>query len=849
MIRIFLTISLAIVFFTAPAQQVLMQGWYWDYPKTNAGKSWADTLRLKAAQMKTSGFTHIWFPPHAVASSGPGSNGFDPKDLFIGNQTTGLGTRAALNSMLAEFSTQNIAPVPDLTYNHRDGGKPEINPPVKDYITNYYTATKSPFPSDRFRCILPLGGASGNGAGDYYFKIASKTGDIRFNNYGYRFYMQTNTIGNQALPDLMEVEPNGGGDCGQPNNAITLGRNLTAIVETTGGCNTDEFHLLLNPGDFNPAGDTLFIYLVNNGVPVAGYSDHRIYGIYSAPRGTDIINDLGYQTYTDFSGLPSGRGQMNFDYFKPNNANAATTSLNGNWDTLYFYYDYDQLQQKTADTLIEWTKWNWDELGARGIRLDAVKHYPPSFVGKLLDSMHIHGKNPSMVVGEWYSANPTELSNWVNDVKANMSAAAQAAIKPKVFDFALREQLRQSCDNAGYDCRNVFANSLHDATGLSGFHIMTFVNNHDFRDMSGFNSLVRNNTDLAYAYTLTNNQLGVPEVFYPDYYGYPAPSGGLYAYHPTNLPAYRTGIDQLIYILKNFINGSPSVDYLNRFGTPYTSSFISGTSSRSLIYQLQGFAGNNNRDLIVAINFDNTTLRVDHQINNRGGAIITGTRFNDITGTSAFPYQVLNASGQVYIELPPKTYAVWIQNNGPVAVNLLSFNGVLNGEKVNLEWKTANEEDISNYIVERSVNNIDFSPIGAVNALNTPAVIITYKYTDDKLPVATDIYYRLRIVSRDGTIRYSDIVRIKRNAIPYDAFLFPNPTKGGRATLTMNSPLSKKINLIVYDQTGRKVFHQSLNLISRSNSFPLELGFLAPGAYTLVVEDGEKRIRKPFVNQ
>ncbi|MBK7435166.1 MAG: hypothetical protein IPI66_15685 [Chitinophagaceae bacterium] len=67
------------VYFTVQAQQVLMQGWYWDYPKTATGASWADTLRLKALALKNAGFTHVWMPPHTVSSSGTASNGFDPR--------------------------------------------------------------------------------------------------------------------------------------------------------------------------------------------------------------------------------------------------------------------------------------------------------------------------------------------------------------------------------------------------------------------------------------------------------------------------------------------------------------------------------------------------------------------------------------------------------------------------------------------------------------------------------------------------------------------------------------------------------------------------------------------------
>lgn len=842
--RFYLTLTCLVLLFSTYAQQVFMQGWYWDYPKTANGFSWADTLRLKAASLKSSGITHIWFPPHSVASFGTNSNGYDPKDLFIGNQTTGLGTRSALNGMLSEFTSQGIAPVADMVYNHRDGGNAEVNPAVKSYITNFYTAAKEPFPSDRFRCILPLGGASGNGAGDYYFKFSSKTGHNRFNNFTYKIYMQTNTVGYQGLPDLNEAEPNGGGDCGQGNNNILLGKNMFVTVESGGGCNTDEFRLQLNPGDFNPAGDTIFIYMNNTG----GYSDHRIYGIYSSSRATDIVNDLLYQTYTDYNSVASGRGQMNYDFFKPNDASASSTFLSGDWDGMYFFYDYDQFQKKTADTLIEWTKWNWDELGVRGIRMDAIKHFSPDFVADMLDSMHAYGKNPSMVVGEWYGTNPAELSGWVNSVKANMTPAALAAIQPKIFDFTLREQLRLACDDGGYDSRNIFNNSLHDAASLSGFNIITFVNNHDFRDAAGFASLIRNNPNLAYAYILTNNQLGVPTVFYPDYYGYPAPAGGLYSYHPTNLPPYKTEIDRLMLALKLYINGSPTIDYLNRFGTPYSSNFIQGSSDKALIYQMQGFAGNGNKDVIVAINFGSTTLRVDHGINTRGGAITPGTRFTDILARSAFPYQLVSGSSQVYIELPPQSYSVWVQGEVfTLPLSLLSFKGKDVAGTTELEWKVSNETGVLKYVVERSVNQTDFTSIGNVFAVNNTDNTTTYRFTDKLLPASEYIFYRLKIVDKNGAEKYSDIVRIKRSAFSFDAFVSPNPAPAGNIQLTINSSLSKNITITLFNAVGQQVYLGQQKISSGTNRHTLPVKSLVAGSYILSVQDGEKEIRRNFM--
>lgn len=820
------------------AQQVFMQGWYWDYPKTAAGKSWADTLRLKAAALKQSGITHIWFPPHAVASFGTTSNGYDPKDLFIGNQTTGLGTRTALNNMLSEFTAQGIVPVADVIFNHRDGGAPEVNSAVKNYITNYYTASEEPFPSDRYRCILPIGGSTGNGAGDYYFKIASKSGNNRFNGYGYKILIKTNRVGESALAPLSETEPNGGGDCSQANNTLTLGRNMLATVETTTGCNTDEFKLTLGASDYFSAGDTLFIFLTNTG----GYSDHRIYGIWSTPRARDISNELLYQTYTNFNNMPSGRGQMNFESFKPNTANAATTFLNGDWDGMYFFYDYDQFQKRTKDTLINYAKWNWSSLGVRGYRMDAVKHFSPEFVGDMLDSLHQYGMDPNFVVGEWYSTNASELSGWINNVKSYMNAGTLAAIQPKIFDFTLRENLRQACDNTGFDVRNVFSGSLRDAAGVSGFNAVTFINNHDFRDASGFASLVRNEPNLAYAYILTNNQLGVPTIFYPDYYGYPAPSGGMYSYHPTNLPPYKTELDKLMKTLKLYINGSPSVDYLNRFSTPYSANFIQGSSNRALIYQLQGFAANGNKDVIVAINFGSTALKVDHGINTRGGAITPGTVFTDVLARSAFPYQVVSGSNQVYIELPARSYSVWVQGSVPVVTRSeQTFTAVAEGRNAKLLWDVSANEEVQSFRLQRSADGIHFVQIGTVTAAATDGTQ-AYGYTDAGPETGRSNYYRVEIIRKDKQHQFTAAREVYIEGFSYKIHMLGNPVTD-QLQFSFDAPAGRSMVRIM-DRQGRTLLRKQISSDSRVS---IPVSTLAAGTYLLVINRDGKQYTEGFV--
>ncbi|MCB0516951.1 MAG: alpha-amylase family glycosyl hydrolase [Chitinophagales bacterium] len=630
------------------AQQFLMQGWYWDFPKTANGEVWADTMQNNALELHEGGFTHVWLPPLSKTSSGQYSNGYDPKDLYdLGEYggPTGFGTRTDVDNCIAALNANGIKAVGDFVYNHRDGGDPETNPAVQNWVNTCSGCV--PFPSDRFRYVLPLS-AGALGTGTYYIKISSLSGG--YGDTAYKFYAQTSAVGYQGMPAQNETEPNGGGDCGQVFNPAQLGVDYLATVDTS-GCTVDEFAITLTAADFNATGDSLQIYIPNTG----GYSDHRIYGIWydNGTSGQNVVSQLLLQTYTDFTNMPSGQGAMNYMNFRPNGTYG--TCLCDDESAMYFYYDYEQQQASTQTVLYNWTNWMFSDVGIEGIRADAVKHFPTWFFGDMLDNLYQNGHSPDLVVGEYYDGNTTNLNNWVNNVKSNMDAATNAAISVKAFDFALRFSLKDVCDY-GADARNLYNNCMACVGGGSGFNAVTFVNNHDFRDSS--------NPPVywampGYAYILTNNQIGVPTVYYSDYYGLDLDgAAGLY-----NDFYLRPDINELIRIHKDHIYNSPSVDYLNRFSTPYTGIYTSGSAAQCAIYQLNGTGSVDGNDVVVVVNFGSTNLQVTHSLNTGTYNLATGDTLVELTGNTPQPYAVVNGSSQAYFEVPARSYGVWVQGS------------------------------------------------------------------------------------------------------------------------------------------------------------------------------------------
>lgn len=807
------TISLALLFVLAAplsAQDFMLQGWYWDYDKDGcngySGPSWAARLDADAQRLADAGFTYVWLPPLSRASFGACSNGYDPKDLYdlgeYGGGPTGFGTRAEVDAVIQSLSSRGVASVADVVYNHRDGGLAEDNPAVKAYVeTHFNGGGKQPFPSDRFRNRLPLGGAYG--AGEYFIKISSKTTGYPGNEY--KFYATVDSRNAPYQGAVNESEPNGGGDCGQPNDDVLLDQDMIATLADWSGCFTDEFKLTLTAADFDAAGDNLLIFLNNT---AGGYSDHRIYDIFYIPAGNPTggfnipLADLRYDTYTDFTQLPSGRGGMNFENFRPNSANTSTTFMAGDFDSPIFFYDVVQSETSTATTYADWNEWLFDSIGIRGLRVDAIKHFPASFMAQMLDSLHVDGYDPGMVVGEFFDSDPTLLRNWVDQVDA---AVTQSTSLVRIFDFSLRNALKEACDNGFYDLRNVFNASLYD-NGMSGFNVVTFANNHDFRKPG---EPLQNDPMLAYAYLLTNNQLGVPTVFYPDYFGTSIPNA------PTvDLSAE---IDQLIDIHQTHIFGSPQVDYLNRFGTPYAANYQIGSPDEGLIFQVIGGGAAGAGQVVVAINFGQNTLKVDQQINN--STLPPGTVFADLTGNAFVPSATLTAGNRLLLDVPARSYAVYVAIQS-LPLELADFTaGRRPGSGVvDVTWRVEAAEDVDFYELEVAARDGAFRPLRRF----AEPTLKTTRYVDDRAWLSDRRLYRLRATHFDGSTWISPVRSVRYSRLR----AMPNPVAGA----VIISGLEQSSPYRVFSADGRAV-----DVPSRwtGDGLRLELAGVPAGVYVL----------------
>ncbi len=142
-------------------------------------------------------------------------------------------------------------------------------------------------------------------------------------------------------------------------------------------------------------------------------------------------------------------------------------------------------------------------------------------------------------------------------------------------------------------------------------------------------------------------------------------------------------------------------------------------------------------------------------------------------------------------------------NLNPLPVSLNSFYGVKTAEiNALLSWSTASEINSKAFEIERSYNNEAFNTVGSVQAAGNSRNVRNYVYEDrGALAKENTVYYRLKMVDRDGTFQYSKTIQISRNDLSEDVVLAPNPFKN-QFTVS-NVALNDVVTII--DLNGKEV--------------------------------------------
>jgi hypothetical protein len=190
------------------------------------------------------------------------------------------------------------------------------------------------------------------------------------------------------------------------------------------------------------------------------------------------------------------------------------------------------------------------------------------------------------------------------------------------------------------------------------------------------------------------------------------------------------------------------------------------------------------------------------------------------------------------------TAAAFIKPNlscAVLATSYVNLSASLNAGIVNLTWEATSESTTEKYIIERSTDGSDFSPIG-ITAPQVPASAVdTYQYVDNISTInAATVYYRIAEVQTTGNTTYSRIVPIQTSSTQQQAFTaFPNPTMGA-VTVRFYSAAPKTVNLQLFNLQGAILWQQEYSANEGLNAVSVgKFGSLPEGLYILSWKDGQ----------
>lgn len=184
-----------------------------------------------------------------------------------------------------------------------------------------------------------------------------------------------------------------------------------------------------------------------------------------------------------------------------------------------------------------------------------------------------------------------------------------------------------------------------------------------------------------------------------------------------------------------------------------------------------------------------------------------------------------------------------IAKDFPVAS--FTLQGAAQKSSILLEWTTSQEIDNDFFFVEKSQNGFNYTVIGQV-ASKAPggnsSGDIHYQFTDLQ-PLTGNNYYRIRQVSKNNLINYSNTAIIPFVLSDWSVLAYPNPVRD-IVKLKIYTSQKEQYVLRMVNMLGQTVLIQSVTAEQGYNDFTINMSLLRKGMYVLLVHNQAIKLLK-----
>jgi hypothetical protein len=231
--------------------------------------------------------------------------------------------------------------------------------------------------------------------------------------------------------------------------------------------------------------------------------------------------------------------------------------------------------------------------------------------------------------------------------------------------------------------------------------------------------------------------------------------------------------------------------------------------------------------------YSNSTLNASSTVAGGNAGTTSGTTTN--YGATAGSAGVLNQSilpGQMTSF--PLTCVI-------LSASFMNVSAVRDNGITTLSWQVSNETNVQEYLVERSVDGVNYTVITHVSSNARTSAVNTYEYQDnDNITGTGSVYYRIKEMATSGNTLYSKIVSVQMDGLAIQLKAFPNPAKTF-ATVCFVATADGDVSLRLFDMKGSTIWQKQVRVSAGANSIILDqLANIPNGIYILQCFDGLK---------
>ncbi len=173
--------------------------------------------------------------------------------------------------------------------------------------------------------------------------------------------------------------------------------------------------------------------------------------------------------------------------------------------------------------------------------------------------------------------------------------------------------------------------------------------------------------------------------------------------------------------------------------------------------------------------------------------------------------------------------------SGTLPLTLLDFKASLINCLPSLKWETENEINSDRFEIERSeASNGVWRGLGAVTAnAISPSTKTNYNFADVSLnATSARVFYRLKIIDKDGSHKYSNVLPVFVNCKTVQVNVYPNPVQDGKlyVSLTGTTGITEALLMSI---TGQVI---SKNKLTNGTNY-VDVTNVVNGSYVLSVRD------------